>query len=364
MNIEDIGNKFRLSREALACLCSFRARWRLLLVLPAVAASAAGAGAEDAGSFYKGKTVTVEIGVPPGGSFDAYARVFARHLGKHIPGEPTVVVSNMPGAGSRVAAAYVARQAPKDGTFIAAITNSEPLDPILDATAKLNYDPSRVNYLGSATSDVFLCVVRRGAPATRLVDMFKTPVIMGGTQATNEIGYIPILVNNFLGTKFKIVLGYPDTPSLMLAMQANEIDGNCGVTWTTIKSRYWNQVEKGEVKIVLQENVTGIEQLDELGVPLVTSYIHDEKRRRIVEVIDSQEKFGRPFFVGEDVPADRVQILRKAFLDTWRDPETIADAGNAKLDVDPISGDEVQSLVKTVYGNPPDLLQAAREAIK
>jgi tripartite-type tricarboxylate transporter receptor subunit TctC len=338
--------------------------WILLLVLPALVGEAVDARAQDAGSFYKGKTVTIEIGVPPGGSFDAYARVFARHLAKHIPGEPTVVVSNMPGAGSRLAAAYVARQAPKDGTVIAAITNSEPLDPILDATAKLNYNPSRVNYLGSATSDVFLCVVRKGAPGTRLDDMFKTPVVMGGTQATNEIGYIPILVDNFLGAKFKVVFGYPDTPSLMLAMQANEIDGNCGVTWTTIRSRYWDQVEKGEIKIVLQENDKGVPQLDKMGVPVTLSYVHDEQRRRILEVINSQEKFGRPFFVAEGVPSNRVQTLRSAFLDTWRDPETLADAENAKLDVDPISGEEVQALVQKVYGNPPDLLQAARDAIK
>ena len=168
-----------------------------------------GAAQDAVAQFYRGKTVTIVVGSTAGGGYDTYARLLGRHLGKHLPGEPTVVVSNMPGAGSDVAAAYVARVAPKDGTYIAAPYASQPLDPILEDATGLNYDPSRVNYLGSATSDDYLCIVRPDAPATTFDDMFKTRVIMGGVAATSITGYLPIMLNNVLGTKFKVVLGYP-----------------------------------------------------------------------------------------------------------------------------------------------------------
>ncbi|HWG06714.1 MAG TPA: hypothetical protein VG271_17020 [Beijerinckiaceae bacterium] len=342
-------------------------RLSLLSILLAALSSttfACCAYAQDTSSFYKGKTVTIEIGVPPGGSFDTYARLLSRHLGKHLPGAPTVIINNMPGAGSRLAAAYVARAAAKDGTYIAAVTASEPLDPILEDAAKLNYDPSRVNYLGSAMNDVFLCVVRRGAPATKFDDMLKTPVVMGGTQAGDEVGYLPILLNNLFGTKFKVVLGYPDTPSLALAMQSGEIDGNCGVTWTSMKSRYLNLIQSGQIKIVLQEKDEGVPQLNEMGIPLAESYVHDEQQRSILQIINSQEVVSRPYFVAEGVPADRLRALRQAFMETWRDPDTLSDAASVKLDIAPISGEEVQSLLQKVYANPPALLQSTRDALK
>ena len=326
---------------------------------------AAGSGyAEDATPFYKGKTITVVVGTSAGGGYDTYARLLGRYLGKHIPGEPSVIVSNMPGGGSKVAAGYVARVAPKDGTFIAAPYATEPLAPILEDKSGLNYDPNTVNYLGSAASDDYLCVVRPDAPATGFDDMFKTQIVMGGVAETSETGYLPIMLNNLLGTKFKMVLGYPGSREIMLAIQKGEINGMCGLGWTSLEAQYPAMLNDGEIKIFLQESNQGLPEVNKRGVPLSISYVQSDEQRRILEIINSQEIYSRPYFVATEVPADRLQILRNAFMETWRDPELLKDAENMHLDVGPTSGEDVQSLLRKVYENPPEILQKAKEAIK
>jgi tripartite-type tricarboxylate transporter receptor subunit TctC len=321
--------------------------------------------AQDAvAPFYRGKTVTIVVGTSAGGGYDTYARLLGRHLGKHLPGEPTVIVSNMPGAGSQTAAAYVARVAPKDGTYIAAPYATQPLDPILEDATELTSDLSRVNYLGSAVSDDYVCMVRPDAPATTFEDMFKTQVILGGVAANSITGYLPIMLNNVLGTKFKMVLGYPGTREITMAIEKGEIHGQCGMGWTSLMSQYADLVKNGEVKIFVQENDKGLPEVNKMGIPLTVSYAHDEQQRRILEIVYSQEVFSRPYFVAADVPADRLQLLRRAFMDTWRDPDLLEDAANMNLDVGPKSGEEIQSLLQKIYASPPALLQSAKEAIK
>jgi tripartite-type tricarboxylate transporter receptor subunit TctC len=321
--------------------------------------------AQDAvAQFYRGKTVTIVVGTSAGGSYDAYARLLARYLGKHLPGEPTVIVNDMPGAGSDIAAAYVARVAPNDGTYIAAPQGSQPLDAILEDATELNYDPSRVNYLGSAVSDVFLCIVRPDAPAATFDDMFKTQIIMGGTAANGPAGYLPIMLNNVLGTKFKVVFGYPGATEIMMAIQKGEIHGMCSMGWRALKSTYPDLLKNGEIKILVQENDKGFPEVNKMGVPLTVSYARDEQQRRILEIIYSQEVFARPYFVAAEVPADRLQILRRAFMESWRDPDLLKDAANMNLDVGPASGEEIQSLLQKIYASPAALLQSVKEAIR
>lgn len=322
-----------------------------------------GASQDSTAQFYRGKTITIVVGTSAGGGYDAYARLMARYFGKHLPGEPSVIVSNMPGAGSEVAAAYVAQAAPKDGTYIAAAYSDLPLDPILGDATKINYDPSRVNYLGSAVSDDYVCIVRPDAPATTFDDMFKTQVIMGGTAENSASGYLPILLNNVLGTKFKVVLGYPGAREITMAMQKGEIHGVC-LGWLSLKSLYPYLLENGEIKIVVQENDKGLPEVDRMGVPVAASYARDEQQRRILEIINSQEVFARPYFVAAEVPADRLEILRRAFVETWRDPDLLKDAAKSNLDVAQTSAEEVQSLVHKIYASPPALLESAKEAIK
>jgi tripartite-type tricarboxylate transporter receptor subunit TctC len=338
---------------------------RLSLALLATTTGADCAYAQGATPDYKGKTVTIVVGTAPaGGPYDVYARLLGRHLGKHLPGEPTVIVTNMPGAGSSVAAGYVARVAPKDGTYIAAPVEAQPLEPILEDATDLNFDPSRMNYLGSAMSDQDLCIVRPDAPAATFDDMFKTQVIMGATSASAESGMMLLMLNNLLGTKFKVVFGYSSVREINIAILKGEIHGMCAMHWTSVKSEYADLFKNGEIKIVVQENDKGVPELDKMGVPLSVSYAHDEQQRRILEILYSQEVFSYPYFVAAEVPADRLQLLRRAFMETWRDPDLLADAANMNLDVGPTSGEEVQSLLQKIYASPPALLQSAKEAIK
>lgn len=337
---------------------------RLSLALLVMSAGVVCAHAQDVAPYFKGKTVTIIVGSPAGGGYDSYARLLGRHLGKHLPGEPTIVVSDMPGASGDVASAYVARVAAKDGTYIAAPQAGVPLDPIVEDAAAATFDPTRVSYLGSATTDDYICIVRSDAPATTFDDMLKTQVIMAGDSASGLLGYLPIMLNNVLGTKFKVIFGYPGTRDMIVAIQRGEAQGMCGMGWATLRSQYPDPLKKGEVKIFIQENETGDPELNKMGVPLSVSYAHDEQQRRILEIINSQEVFARPFFVAAEVPADRLQILRRAFMETWRDPELIADAAKMDLDVNPTSGEEIQSILQKIYANPPALLQSAKEAIR
>jgi tripartite-type tricarboxylate transporter receptor subunit TctC len=354
----------RLPIERWEMMMNLREIRRLSLALLAMTIGADCAHAQGVTPDFKGKTVTIVVGTSAGGGYDAYARLLGRYLGKHLPGEPTVIVTDMPGAGSNVAAAYVARVAAKDGTFIAAPFATQPLEPILEDATDLNYDPSRVNYLGTAMSDVYLCIVRSDAPATTFEDMFKTQVIMGGVAPNSATGYLPIMLNNVLGTKFKVVFGYPGSREIVMAIEKGEIHGMCSISWPDLMSQYPDLLKKGEIKIVVQENDKGFPEVNKMGIPLSVSYAHDEQQRRILEIIYSQEVFARPYFVAAEVPADRLQILRRAFMETWRDPDLLKDAANANLDVGPISGEEIQSLLQKIYASPPALLQSVKEAIK
>ncbi|HWG04499.1 MAG TPA: tripartite tricarboxylate transporter substrate-binding protein, partial [Beijerinckiaceae bacterium] len=226
----------------------------------------ASAHAQDAvAQFYRGKTVTLTVGLPAGGSYDLYARLLARYLGKYLPGEPSVIVSNMPGGGSNIAAAYVARVAAKDGTYIAVPDATQPLAPILGDAADLNYDQSRVNYLGSAASDDYLCIVRPDAPAVTFDDMFKTQVILGASGANSQTAIVANVLNNVLGTKFKVVFGYPGTPDVTMAIEKGEIQGMCGLGWESLKAQYPDVLKKGVAKIVVQVNDKGLPELNKMG---------------------------------------------------------------------------------------------------
>ncbi len=334
------------------------------LILAAIALVATAANAQEAAPSFKGKTITVVVGTSAGGGYDTYARLFQRYLGRHLTGEPTVVVNNMPGAGSNIAAAYVARVAPKDGTYIAAPFAAQPLGPLLEDAADLKYDPSSVNYLGTAMSDVFLCMVRPDAPATTFDDVFTITDIMGGTAESGSTGYLPIVLDNVLGAKFKVVFGYPGTREITLAMQKGEIHGMCGMNWSSMVSQYADLLKSGGVKIIAQEHAKGHPDMNGMNVPLTFSRARDDGQRRVLEIIYSQEVFARPYFVAAETPADKLRVLRAAFMETWRDPDLLAEAGKMNLDVDPTSGEDIQALLKKIYASPPDILARARDAIK
>ena len=350
------GRGCRMKREATP--------WRALGVLSAALVLATPTAAQDISSVWRGKTVNILVGTSAGGGYDTYARMFGRFLGRHLPGNPNVVVSNMAGAASNTMAGYVAGVAPKDGTYIGAPFSTQPLGPILEDPGSLRYDTTKLNYIGSANEDTFVCVVRKDSPATTFAEAFDKQDVMGGTAETGSTGYLPLLLNNVLGTKFKVVFGYPGSREMTMAMEKNEIHGQCGLGWSSLLTQYADMMKSGAFRILVQERVKGLPELDRMGVPRSGDFAKTDEQRAILEMIYSQETFGRPYFVAPDVPRERVDALRKAFMDTWRDPELLAESARMNLEVGPISGETLQAMLAKIYASPADLREKARQAIK
>ncbi len=336
----------------------------LAAVVLAACVSSASAKAQDLASIWKGKTVTIVVGTSAGGGYDTYARMMGRYIGRHIPGNPTVVVANMPGAGSHLMGGYIAGVAAKDGTFIGAPFSAQPLGPVLEDAPQLRYDPAKLNYLGSADVDAFLCIISKNAPVKTFAQTFESELIMAGTAETGSTGYLPVLLNNVLGTKFRMVVGYPGTREMTNAIEKGEVHGMCGMNWSSIQTQYAHLLKTGEISILAQEGMTGHPEMDRMGVPRTADFAKTEEQRRILEIVYSQQLSSRPYFVAAEVAPERVTALRRAFMDTWKDPDLLAEAEKMGLQVNPVSGEDVQAFLAKIYASPPDLLKKAKEAIK
>jgi tripartite-type tricarboxylate transporter receptor subunit TctC len=334
------------------------------ICLAALCAVAPPVHADEASEFWRGKTVTIVVGGSAGAGFDAYARLLSRHLGRHLPGNPSIVVTVMPGAASNTMGAWIANIAPHDGTFIGAPISSQPLAPVLDDVSQLHYDPTKLNYLGSASEDVFLCVARRDGPAKSFADALTHEVVMGGSGETSQTGYMPMLLNNLLGTKFRLVYGYPGSREMMTAMERREIDGMCSLGWTSLKAQHGDWLRDDRLAILVQERVKGDPEIDRMGVPRAGDFARDDETRKILDIVYSQELFGRPYFVAADTPAERVAALRSAVVDAWRDPDLLADAVRVGLDIKPMSGARMQAMLADIYAAPEELKRRARVAIR
>jgi tripartite-type tricarboxylate transporter receptor subunit TctC len=313
--------------------------------------------------FYKGKTVTIVIGSTPGGGYDTYARLIARHLGKYIPGNPAVVPSNMPGAGSNVAAAAVYNTLPKDGTQIGAIYASAMLEPLLGDASRIRHDPSKLQTLGSASNEIYTCVVRNDAPIKTLFDARATEIILGATADGGSTVDFPAILNRFFGTKFKIVRGYAGSREVLLAMERGEVQGACGLTWSVLSTQFPTLFTDGRFRMLLQEDMTGIDELNARGIPAAGKLAEDGPARRALELFYAQNVLGRPYVMAPEVPADRVAALRGAFMQVLKDPELLADAKNMRVTINPQSGEQVQALMAKLYATPKDIVDVVRATI-
>ena len=310
------------------------------------------AQAQDAAAFYKGRNVVVVIGAAPGGGYDTYGRLVARHMGKHIPGNPKVTPSNMPGAGSIVAAAAIANTLPKDGTQVGALYASAMLEPLLGDASRLKYDPSKFQNLGSASREVYTCAVRNDTPAKSLEDARKQEIVVGATaQGGTTVDY-PAMSNHFLGTRFKVVRGYKGSRDVTLAMERGEVQGACGLAWSTLSVQYPRLFEDKVFTIFAQEDMTGHPDLNARGVPVTGKLAKDEDARKALELFYSQNILGRPYVVAAEVPKDRVAALRKGFMGALNDPELRAEAKKMRIDIVPTSGEEVEALIAKLYATP------------
>jgi tripartite-type tricarboxylate transporter receptor subunit TctC len=326
-------------------------------------AATCGAGAQDAvEAFYKGKQISLVVGSSPGGGYDTYARLLARHFADAMPSHPTMVVQNMSGAGSNRAAGYIYAVAPKDGTAIGAIFPGAVLQPLL-SDQPVPHDPSKLVYVGSANSDVYVCYSRSDAPVQTFKELRDKELIVGASNPGATTYDLPLLLNNILGTRFKIVTGYPGSREITIALERGEVQAVCGLGWTGIETLHPDWFKEDKVRVLVQLSTKGHPDLNKRGVPRAEELTKSDEDRRVIRLVLSQGIFGRPYVLPPGVPADRVAALRKAFVDTLNGPALRAEADKMRLDVDALPGDELQKLVAELSATPPHLVERARQAL-
>jgi tripartite-type tricarboxylate transporter receptor subunit TctC len=329
-----------------------------LALLPASPAPAQDAVAQ----FYRGKQINLYIGTSAGGGYDTYARLLARRFGSFIPGNPAVVPQNMPGAGSNKLAAFLYSIAPKDGTAVGAIFSGAILQPLIgDAPAQ--HDPSKFVYLGTANNEVFICITRADAPAKSLQETFTRELIVGATNEGGSTRDFTAMLDNVLGTRLRIVTGYAGSNEIMLAIERNEVQGTCGVGWSSVAAQHPHWLETGFAKIIAQLATKGHPSMDKMGVPVAIDFAKSPEDRQVMELIYSQLVFGRPYVLPPGTPPERVAALRRAFMAALRDPDTIAEAKKMNLDLDALSGEDVQAEVAKAFAMPARIVERARQAL-
>lgn len=313
------------------------------------------AGADD---FYKGRQVLLVIGNNPGTSYDASARLMSRHLGSQIPGKPTVVTQNMPGATGLTAANYVANVAPQDGSVIANAHQSLPLRQVLGDKA-VKYDAAKLQWIGSPDYSNNVMTIWHTVPVKTIEDIKTHPVLMGATtrRAANSIEVA--LANNLIGTKFKLVTGYKAN-DIDLAVERGEVQGRAGQSWAGVKTVKPDWIRDKKVKVIAQ---LGLKRDPELpDVPLLPELARDEEGRRIIELFAAQVALGRPLYAPPGVPKARVAVLRAAFQKMVAAPEFLADAKRSNHDVNPVTGAELEAIVARMMATPPELAAKAAAA--
>jgi tripartite-type tricarboxylate transporter receptor subunit TctC len=334
---------------------------RLALAAFCLVATNGAAGADTAADFYRGKTLSVIAGFPPGGGYDTYVRVLARHFGRFIPGQPLVVASNMPGAGSLTAANHIYGKAAPDGLAIAMFASSAAMEPLLGNKAAL-FDATKFSWIGSMSQDVSFCGVWQTPGAAQSFDEMLTKETIFGGGAPAAITYQhPMVLKNVLRANIRVIQGYPGTRELNLAMHRGEVNGTCGMFSSSIKAQFNDDVASGRLKLVIQ---MGSRKSYEFGpIPSVFDYARNDEERAVLDVHFRQLLLGRPLAAPPGIPPDRLKALRDALTTTMKDPEFLADAGKAGLDIDPASAEEVDNLLKRFAAFPPEIFRKAQEAI-
>jgi tripartite-type tricarboxylate transporter receptor subunit TctC len=317
-----------------------------------------------AADYYAGKTIKYIVGADVGGGYDIYSRTITRHLPKHIPGNPTIVVQNMPGAGSGKAATYMQTVAPKDGTVIAALMPGAVIGKLLDDKATDGFDPTKFSYLATADSGTRVCVAIGTSKIKTFADAQTMPVSMGASQSGGSTVDYAAMTDHAAGAKIKIVSGYKGTAEIGLAMERGEVDGLCGWDWASLKSQKPDWVRDNKVNILVQFGAEPEEELTKMKVPTFATFIKDPEVAKAVKVVVSQQTFGRPYVAPPGTPPELVKILRDAFIATLKDPAFLEDAKKARIDITASSGEKVQSVVEDVYASPPDVIARAKALIK
>ncbi len=315
------------------------------------------ASAQSVADFYKGKTVTIMIGYGPGGTDDVWARLIAKYIGEHIPGKPTVVASNVPGAGSLLLANQVYNTQPKDGTVIGLINRGVPFEPLLGGTGT-RFDPMKFNYIGSPDRDTPACVVRMDAPVQTMTDLLTKEYIVGATGSGSDSQLYPEVLANMLGVKMKIVQGYPGSRDILLATERGEVQGGC-VSYDTIVRDIMYREKRS--RLLFQAALKPDDRMPE--VPMINDLAKTEEQKKALELFLQRTLVGRPFVMAPGVPTDRLEAIRSAFEAALKDPGLAADARVANVNTHYVAPAELMKIISDSYASPPATVAAVKKAL-
>jgi tripartite-type tricarboxylate transporter receptor subunit TctC len=328
-----------------------------IAVLAAWPAAARAAGVEE---FYRGRSISLVIGYSAGSGYDLYARLLGRFIGKYIPGNPAVIPQNMPGAGSLKAAMYMHNVATKDGSVIATIGRSAPLEPLL---GEAQFDGRNFTWLGSIASNSSLCVSWHSSAIKTWPDALTKPFALAGEGSGSDPDNFARILKNLFGAKVKLVTGYPGGTEMNLAIERGEVDGRCGWSWDSIKSTRPTWLKERKINLLAVFSLQKAADIPD-AVPLIGDLAASDAQRRILHVHLAGQAFGRPFFTSPGIPAERKAALRSAFAATMQDREFIAETNKLGLEVNPASGAEIDRLLAEIYATPKSVIEKAKQAVR
>jgi tripartite-type tricarboxylate transporter receptor subunit TctC len=319
------------------------------------------ARADEVADFYKGRTFSIVVGHETGTGYDIYARTLARHLGRHIPGAPNVIVQNMVGASGLAATNWLYNIAPKDGTVLATFVHTTIFEP-LAGNAAAKFDPAKFTYVGNMDEGVGICGVSKAAGIAAFDDLLAKETVFGATGATGPLGKYALAVRNLLGARIKLVAGYQGSASVKLAIQRGEVHGICGLSLSTVTSYWKDDLDSGAFRPILQ--LSGKPQPELRGIPHVDGFAKTADDQQLFGLIFGVQALGRIFVSPPAMPPARTAALRAAFLATAKDPQFLADAAKAQIDVGPNSGEEVEAFIARVSASSPAVLERAKKAVR
>jgi tripartite-type tricarboxylate transporter receptor subunit TctC len=309
--------------------------------------------------FYRGKQVKIIVGFTAGGSSSLYAQALARHMGKYIPGNPTLIVQHMPGGGGLVAANYIYNNAARDGSEFATTSRTAALEPLL-GNQNARFDALKFSWVGSANIENSVCISWHTAPVAAVPEVFNKELIVGGAGPAAQEVMFPKSFNRLLGTKFKIITGYPGSTEILLAMERGEIHGFCGIGWTFVKLRKSDWLKDKKINILFQMALK--KHPDIPDVPAIQDFAKSSEDRQVIEFLFAPQDMGRPFFAPPGVPPERVQVLRDAFAKTFADPKFLEEAEKQGIEVQLVRGEDIQKLLERIYASPAQVIERAKAA--
>ena len=332
---------------------------RSILAICLTLTATAIASAQNPGDFYRSKNVALAISFSPGGGYDLYARTLARHMSKHMAGNPAIVPQNMPGAGGLRVAQFFYAAAPRDGLMFGTFTRMAGIAPLFDPAQK--YDSAKLTWLGAITDSVSTCLTWHTSPVKTWKDFLEKPVTLGGTGPSGELDIFTNLYKNVFNANVKLVSGYPGTAEIMLAMERGELDGVCGIDWTTIKAQRASWIQEKKINVIAQAAFHKDPDLP--NVPLIMELTKDPEKLQILKLFVSAHEFARPYAAPPEIPAERAAALIEAFDATVKDPEFVAEAARHQMEVAPVSGKRLAAMLAELYMTPEAILAKARLAI-